>query len=190
VQRGRLARSVTWQEPIEEPRERIIARKATVDVKETHADSGCSSSISKDVDDFIQLFYKEDPYLIDTAQDGVMMKTHFYGTTRTWAGGDRGEKLLLTQEDVLWVPEASGDLLSLGKLTRISFKALLHAGKLDLIYANPERLGEVALSITAANDVYPVSLTAAKRADAETRQVQETLRLHRKFISKAFSAFP
>jgi hypothetical protein len=55
-----------------------------------------------------------------------MMKAHFYGTTRTWAGGDRGEKLLLTQEDVLWVPEASGDLMSLGKLTRISFKALLH----------------------------------------------------------------
>jgi hypothetical protein len=76
VQRGRLARSVTWQEPIEEPRERFTARKATVDVKETHADSGCSSSISKDVDDFIQLFYKKDPYLIDTAQDGVMMKTH------------------------------------------------------------------------------------------------------------------
>jgi hypothetical protein len=109
--RGRLARSVTWQEPIEEPRERFTARKATVDVEETHADSGCSSSISKDVDDFIQLFYKEDPYLIDTAQDGVMIMTHFYGTTRTWAGGDRGEKLLLTQEDVLWVPEASGDLL-------------------------------------------------------------------------------
>jgi hypothetical protein len=161
-------------------------------VKETHADSGCSSSISKDVDDFIQLFYQEDPYLIDTPQDGVMMKTHFYGTTRTWAGGDRGEKLLLTQEDVLWVPEASGesDLLSLGKLTRISFKALLHAGKLDLIYVDPERLGEVGRSITAVNDVYPISLTAAKRADAETRQVQETLPLHRKFISKAFSAFP
>jgi hypothetical protein len=96
------------------------------------------------VDDFIQLFHKEDPYLIDTAQDGVMMKTHFYGTTRTWAGGDRGEKLLLTQEDVLWVPEAAGDLLSLGEVTRFSFKALLHAGKLDLIYADPERLGEVA----------------------------------------------
>jgi hypothetical protein len=77
-------------------------------VKETHADSGCSSSISKDVNHVIQLFYKEDPYLIDTAQDGVMMKTHFYGTTRcrTWAGGDRGEKLLLTQEDVLWVRQA------------------------------------------------------------------------------------
>jgi hypothetical protein len=73
--------------------------------------------------------------------------------------GDRGEKLLLTQEDVLWMPEASGDLLSLGKLTRISFKALLHAGKLDLIYADPERLGEVALESTAANDVYPISLT-------------------------------
>jgi hypothetical protein len=97
VQRGRLERSVTWQEPIEELSERFTVRKATVEVhaKETHADSGCSSSISKDVDDFIQLFYKEDPYLIDTAQDGVMMKTHFYGTTRTWAGGDRGEKLLL-----------------------------------------------------------------------------------------------
>jgi hypothetical protein len=38
--------------------------------------------------------------------------------------------------------------------------------------------------------VYPISLTAAKRADAETRQVQETLRMHRKDISKAFSAFP
>jgi hypothetical protein len=75
-------------------------------------------------------------------------------------------------------------------LTRISFKAVLHAGKLDLIYACPEQLGEVALSITAASDLYPISLTAAKRADAETRQVQETLRLHRKFISKAFSAFP
>jgi hypothetical protein len=98
--------------------------------------------------------------------------------------------LLLTQEDVLWVPEASGDLLSLGKLTRFSFKALLYAGKQDLIYADPERLGEVALSITEVNDVYPISLTAAKRADAETKQVQETLRLHRKFISKAFSAFP
>jgi hypothetical protein len=88
------------------------------------------------------------------------------------------------------VPEASGDLLSLGKVTRFSFKALLHVGKLNLIYADPERLGEVTLSITAVNDVYPISLTAAKRADAETRQVQETLRLHRKFISKAFSAFP
>jgi hypothetical protein len=46
-----------------------------VHAKETHVDSGCSSSISKDVDS-IKLFYKEDPYLIDTAQDGVMMKTH------------------------------------------------------------------------------------------------------------------
>jgi hypothetical protein len=46
-------RSVTWQEPIEEPRKRFTARKATVDVKETHADSGCSSNILKDVDDFI-----------------------------------------------------------------------------------------------------------------------------------------
>jgi hypothetical protein len=37
VQRGRLARSVTWQEPIEELSERFAARKATVDVhtKET-----------------------------------------------------------------------------------------------------------------------------------------------------------
>jgi hypothetical protein len=46
--------------------------------------------------------------------------------------------LLLTQDDVLWVPEASGDLLSLGKVTRLSFKALLHAGKLDMIYADPD----------------------------------------------------
>jgi hypothetical protein len=55
--------------------------------------------------------------------------------------------LLLTQEDVLWVPEATGDLLSLGKLTRISFKAVLHAGKLELFYADPERLDEVAASL-------------------------------------------
>jgi hypothetical protein len=142
------------------------------------------------VDDFIQLFHKEDPYLIDTAQDGIMMKTHFHGTIHTWAGGDRGEQLLLTQEDVLWVPEATGDLLSLGKLTRFSFKALLHAGKLDLIYACPERLDKVALSITAVNDVYPISLRSAKRSDAEVRQVQETLRRHRKAISMAYSAFP
>jgi hypothetical protein len=39
------------------------------------------------------------------------------------------------------------------------------------------------------NDVYPISLSTAKRADAETKQVQETLRLHRKSISMAFSAF-
>jgi hypothetical protein len=116
VQRGKLARSVTWQEPIEEPREHSTARKATVDVRETHADTGASSSISKDLGDFIQLFWTKEPYLIDTAQDGVMMMTHFYGTTRTWASGDRGGSLLLTQEDVLWVPEVSGDLLSLGKL--------------------------------------------------------------------------
>jgi hypothetical protein len=80
--------------------------------------------------------------------------------------------------------------MSLGKLTRISFKVLLHAGKLDLIYGDPERLGEVALSITAVNDVYPLNLTGAKRADAETREAQETLYLHRKFIRKAFPAFP
>jgi hypothetical protein len=59
-----------------------------------------------------------------------------------------------------------------------------------LTYADPKRLGKVALSITAVNDVYPISLTAAERTDAEVKQVQETLRLHRKFVSKAFTAFP
>jgi hypothetical protein len=37
-------------------------------------------------------------------QDGAKMVTHFYGTTRTWAGDDNDQWLLLTQENVLYVP--------------------------------------------------------------------------------------
>ena len=75
-------------------------------MKEAHADSGCSMSISMDINDFVQLFFVQNPFLIDTAQVGVTMSTHFYGTTRTWAGGDLDSWLLLTQEDVLFVPSA------------------------------------------------------------------------------------
>ena len=56
--------------------------------KMVFADSGCSSSISRSENDFVAMFYTKNPFVIDTAQAKVTMKTHFYGTTRMWANGD------------------------------------------------------------------------------------------------------
>jgi hypothetical protein len=69
------------------------------------------------------MYYTKAPFVIDTAQDGATMETHFIGTTRTWAGGDDDTWLLMTQEGVLFVPGASEDLISLGKLTKVSTRA-------------------------------------------------------------------
>ena len=106
--------------------------------KTAFADSGCSSSISRSESDFVAIFYTKEPYVIDTAQAAASMKTHFYGTTRVWAKGDGDEWLLMTQEDVLYVPEASEDLLSLSKLTKHRWTVTIQAGVLELRGSLPQ----------------------------------------------------
>jgi hypothetical protein len=144
-----------------------------------------------DISDVIQLYYVKTPFVIDTAQDGVSMTTNLYDTTRTSAGGDHGAWLLLTQEDsdVLFVSSASEDLLSLGQITSVRYKATIYAGVLQLLFADLTRMDEVALSVTAVNDVFPINLRSTERTDAEIKQVSNTLQAHIKKAGKAYLAF-
>ncbi len=55
---------------------------------DTYLDTGSSSTIDNCLVNFIHLVYHKRPFLIDTAEKGVTMRTHFSGTTRTEAKGD------------------------------------------------------------------------------------------------------
>jgi hypothetical protein len=138
----------------------------------------------------VHLHYSKVPYVIDTAANGATMSTHFWGTTRTWAGGDNAKWVMLVRDGVLYVPEAQEDLMSLGKVTQFSFKAIIHAGILELKYADASRADEVAITITAVNDVFPFLLRSADRTDEEAEQVNGVLRAHGKAKYKACIAFP
>jgi hypothetical protein len=136
------------------------------------------------------MYYTKAPFVIDTAQGGATMETHFVGTTRTWAGGDDDAWLLMTQEDVLFVPGALEDLLSLGKLTKVSYTGVMHAGMLKLLYADASRKDKVALAVSAVNNVFPIKVRNAERTDAEIMQVTHKLQAHANVTDQARTAFP
>jgi hypothetical protein len=68
----------------------------------------------------------------------------------------------MTQEDVLYVPGASEDLISLGKLTKVSYTGVMqHAGMLKLLYADASRKDKLALAVSADNNVFPIKVRNA-----------------------------
>ena len=88
------------------------------------------------------------------------------------------------------MPEASEDLLSLGKLTKTRYSVVMQAGILELLYADPSREGEVALRVTGVSDVFPISLRAAERTREEVKQVTKVLKWRGSKVDKVFAAFP
>jgi hypothetical protein len=171
------------------------ARRAIINVKMPLAflESGASSSISGRSKDFVYLCFSERAICIDTA-DGGTMETHFYGTTCTYVKGDDDKWLVLVQDNVLYVTQAGEDLLSLGKIMVVRYKCTLHERELRLLDVDFKRMDQVALIVTAVNDVFPILVKSMKRSEADARQVNEVLLAHGGALSLvpelAFSAFP
>lgn len=86
------------------------------DERSVYADSGASRTIVTKLDSFVYLRYSKEPFLIETA-NGDVMRTHLVGTVRIQLKGDGGAWSDFTLTDVLYLPEAAGDLLSLCRLT-------------------------------------------------------------------------
>jgi hypothetical protein len=65
---------------------------------------------------------------------------------------------------------------------------------LNLLYADTERMDQVALAVTAVNDVFPIMVKSMKRMEADARQVNEVLTAHSGTPAPsrnlAFAAFP
>jgi hypothetical protein len=91
---------------------------------------------------------------------------------------------------VLFVPGASEDLISLGKLTKVSYTGVMHAGILKLLYADASRKDKVALAVSTVNNVFPIKVRNAERTDAEIMQVTHKLQAHAKVTDQARTAFP
>jgi hypothetical protein len=66
----------------------------------------------------------------------------------------------------------------------------MHAGMLKLLYADPSRKDEVALAVSAVNNVFPIKVRNAERTDTEKMQVTHQLQAHAKVTDKACTAFP
>jgi hypothetical protein len=177
------------------PGEAVSARRAIMETKEmkkSYADSGCSSSnICVDSRDFVHLHYSKVPYVIDTAANGATMSTNFWGTTRTWAGGDNDKWVMLVQDGVLYVPEATEDLMSLSKVTQLSFKAIIHAGILELktlTRVAPARWPSPSLQSTMSS----LSCFAPRtgRTKRRSKSTAFCVRMARPRTNKACIAFP
>jgi hypothetical protein len=156
-------------------------------------DTGSSSTISDRIKDFLRLHYSKRAIVIDVAGGGTL-KTHFYGTTCTYVKGHSDTWLLLVQDDVLYVPQAGEGLLSLCKITAVRYKCTLHERVLNLLYADTKRMDQVALIVTAVNDVFPIMVKSMKHSEADARQVNEVLTAHSgtptPSCNLAFAAFP
>jgi hypothetical protein len=156
-------------------------------------DTGASCPISDRIKDFLRLYFSKWAICIDVAGGGTM-ETHFYDTTCAYVKGDGDTWLLLVQDDVLYVPQAGEGLLSLCKIKAVNFKCTLHKRVLSLLYAGSERMDQVALVVTAVNDVFPIMVKSMKRSEADARQVNEVLMAHSGTSTPlrklAFAAFP
>ena len=91
---------------------------------------------------------------------------------------------------MLFVPQASEDLLFLGKITEVCYKAIVYKNVLELVDDDAARMNQVAPKVSAVNSVFSLSLWAAERSEAIDHQVNETLQKHGAAPEKALSAFP
>ena len=156
-----------------------------------YADSGASRTIVTKLDSFVYLRYSKEPFLIEAA-NGHVMRTHLVGTVRIQLKGDGGAWSDFTLTDVLYLPEAAGDLLSLGRLTASTYKATMHASVLEILHADPDRSQAPVLSVTAQNNVWPVSVRAGRRTPSEVDCVAKVASAHGVELAKdsAFAAVP
>jgi hypothetical protein len=82
------------------------------------------------------------------------------------------------EDNVLYVPQAGEGLLSPCKITTVRYKCTLHKRVLHLLYADIERMDQVALVVIGVNDVFPIMVKSMKRSEADARQVNEVLMTH------------